>query len=334
MTDHTPDRIRRHTLTALALGLGTALTGLPGVSLAQDAAYPSRPITFIVPWPAGSVSDTTMRALCQAASQDLGQPIVVENRPGMSGMLGVKALTNAKPDGYTIGQVPLSLTRFAQLGMVDIDPQKDLDYIARAAGLAFGIAVRADAPWKTLDEFIAAAKANPGKLTYASPGVGNQTHIAMELLSRKAGFELLHIPFKGGSEATQALLGGHVDAVADSSTWASFVLSGRLRLLATWGDQRLARFPDVPTLKELGYDVVMTAPGGVAAPSGLPPAVHERLRKAFRVAVQSHIHKEATDKYDMRVMYQDADDYRAFIAQTSQEEAQIIETLNLRELLK
>nr|WP_277401583.1 tripartite tricarboxylate transporter substrate binding protein [Achromobacter xylosoxidans] len=275
-----------------------------------------------------------MRALCQAASAELGQPIVVENRPGVSGMLGLKAMVSSAPDGYTIGQVPLSVTRFSQLGTIQIDLAKDLDYIARAAGLAFGIAVRVDSPWKTLDDMVQAALARPDHYSYASPGMGNQTHIGMEILSRQVGMKMMHVPFKGGSEATQALLGGHVDAVADSSTWAPFVLDGRLRLLATWGEQRLARFPDVPTLKEQGYALAMSAPGGVAAPAGLPPAVREKLREAFRAAVLSPQHKAATDKYDMTVMYEDAGDYKAFVAKTYAEETRIIEDLKLREILK
>jgi len=275
-----------------------------------------------------------MRALCQAASAELGQTVVVENRAGVSGMLGLKAMASAAPDGYTIGQVPLSVTRFAQLGTIALDPLKDLDYIARAAGLAFGIAVRADSPWQTLDDLVQAVRARPGHYSYASPGMGNQTHIGMEIFSRQAGIKMLHVPFKGGNEATQALLGGHVDAVADSSTWASFVLAGRLRLLATWGEQRLARFAQVPTLREQGYALVMSAPGGVAAPAGLPPAVHQKLRTAFRAAVLSPQHKSATDRYDMTVMYQDADDYKAFVAQTYAQETRIIEELKLREILK
>lgn len=332
MTSRTPDATRRALLQAAACAPLFGLAALP-VRAAQP--YPNRPITFIVPWPAGSVSDVTMRALCQAASQAMnGATIIVENRAGVSGMLGLNTMASAAPDGYTIGQVPLSAARFAQLGTLQIDPRKDLDFIARAAGLAFGIAVQAESPWKTLDDLVQAAKAEPERLSYASPGVGNQTHIGMEVLSRKAGIRMMHVPYKGGSEATQALLGGHVDAVADSATWAPFVQSGRLRLLATWGEQRLARFPDVPTLQELGYDLVMSAPGGVAGPAGMPPEVLATLRQAFRTAVLSSTHKEATDKYDMTVMYQDAEAYQAFMRETYDQETQIIADLDLRNLLK
>lgn len=326
MTSHFSARRR-----ALVASVGM----LPFAAFSQpDANYPNRPIIFVCPWPAGSISDTTMRVLAQQASAHLGQPIVVENRAGASGMLGVKAMTQAKPDGYTIGQIPQSITRFSQVGNVKIDALNDVTYIARAAGLAFGLVVRADSPHKDLAALLAYAKANPGKLTYGSPGIGNQTHIGMEALLQKLGIEMTHVPFKGGNEATQALLGGHVDLVADSSTWAPFVLGGRLRLLATWGEKRLKRFPNTPTLKELGYDVTMTAPGGIGAPANLPAPIATKLREAFRKAVLSGEFQSVLDKYDMAVMYQDAPDYRRSIEQSYREETVLIEKLNLREILK
>ena len=301
---------------------------------ARAQAYPSRPITFIVPWPAGSTSDNVMRVLVQVASRPLGQSIVVENRPGASGMLGVGALGNARPDGYTIGQIPLSATRFAQLGTLKLDPRKDLTPIARVAGLTFGIVVRPDGPFKTMQELLAHAKAHPGKLTYGSPGIGNQTHIGMEIVEAATGVKFTHVPYKGGNEATQGLLGGQVDMVADSSGWAPLVQQGRLRLLTVWGEQRLKRFPDVPTMKELGYDVQIAAPGGVAAPAGVSADVSARLAEAFQVATLSPEFQAALDKFDMPVMYQGPADYRKFLEQSYAEETRLIDKLNLRELLK
>src|SRR5262245_29218503 len=251
------------------------------------AGYPERPITFICPWPAGGTADVTMRALCTVVQKQLGQPIIVDNRAGASGMLGLKALSMAKPDGYTIGQIPISVTRFSQLGTVQLDPFKDLTYIARTSGQTFGLAVRADSPWKTLKDFVAAAKAAPGKLTYASAGVGGATHVGMEEFALVAGIQLNHIPYKGGAPALQDLLGGQVDALADSSSWAPHVKSGKLRLLATWGEKRTQDFPDVPTLREAGFDVVVDAPNGIGAPKGLDPAIERKLREAFKLAAAS-----------------------------------------------
>jgi len=320
---------RRHFLLGGSGAL--ALAALPG--FARAAGYPERPITFICPWPAGGTADVTMRALCVAAAKPLGQTIVVENKTGASGMLGLKAMAAAKPDGYTVGQIPISVTRFSQLGTVQLDPLKDLTYIARVSGQTFGIAVPSSSPWKTVKDLVADAKAKPGKLTYASAGIGGATHVGMEEFLMVAGAQMNHIPFKGGSEALQALLGGHVDALIDSSSWAPHVQSGKLRLLATLGAKRTNDFKDVPTLKEAGYDVVVDAPNGIGAPKGLDPAVAARLREAFKVAAASPEFTAACDKIDAPLMYLDGPDYEKYVAQTVQKEKVLIERLKLKDLM-
>jgi tripartite-type tricarboxylate transporter receptor subunit TctC len=297
------------------------------------AAYPEKPITFICPWPAGGTADMTMRALCSAAAKHLGQPVVVENKAGASGMLGLKVMANARPDGYTIGQIPISIARFSQLGTVQLDPLKDLTFIARTSGQTFGIAVRADSPFKTLKDFVAAAKAAPGKITYGSAGVGGATHVGMEEFALAAGIQLNHIPYKGGAPALQDTLGGQIDALADSSSWAPHVKAGKMRLLATWGEKRTQEFPDVPTLKDLGYDVVVDAPNGVGAPKGLEPAVEQKLREAFKVAAASSEFAAACAKIDAPVMYLDGPDYAKYVGAVYRKETQLIERLKLKELL-
>ena len=312
-------------------GLG-AVASVAGAS-AFAATYPDRPITFVCPWPAGGSADVTMRALCTAAARHLGQPIVVENKVGASGMVGLKAMASAKADGYTIGQIPISITRFSQLGSVQLDPFKDLTYLARTSGQTFGIAVRADARWKTLKDFVAEAKSKPGELTYGSAGVGGATHVGMEEFAMSAGVKFNHIPYKGGAPALQDLLGGMVDALADSSSWAPHVKAGKLRLLATWGEKRTTDFPDVPTLRDQGFDVVVDAPNGVGAPKGLDPAVEKRLREAFRAAVNSPEFASACDKIDAPIMYLDGPDYEKYAGTIYRKETRLIETLKLRELL-
>jgi tripartite-type tricarboxylate transporter receptor subunit TctC len=274
-----------------------------------------------------------MRALCVAAAKNLGQTIVVENKAGASGMLGLKTMASSKPDGYTIGQIPISVARFSQLGTVQIDPLKDLTFIARTSGQTFGIAVRADAPWKTLKDFVAAAKASPGKLTYGSAGIGGATHVGMEEFALAAGVQFNHIPYKGGAPALQDLMGGQIDALADSSSWAPHVKAGKLRLLATWGEKRTVDFPDVPTLKEAGFDVVVDAPNGVGAPKGLDPAIERRLREAFKVAAASPEFVSACDKIDAPLMYLDGPDYEKYVAATYRKETVLIERLKLKELM-
>ncbi len=312
--------------------LGAALLPL-AATRAGAAGYPERPVTFICPWPAGGTADVTMRALCTAAGRELGQSVVVDNKAGASGMIGLKALASAKPDGYTIGQIPISVTRFSQLGMVQVDPLKDLSYIARVSGQTFGIAVRAEAPWKTLNDLVADAKANPDKITYATAGLGGATHVGMEELAIAAGVKFNAIPFKGGSEALQALMGGHVDVLADSSSWAPHVKSGKLRLLATWGEQRTAEFKDAPTLKEAGYNVVVDAPNGIGAPKGLPADIAARLRAAFKAAAASPEFATACARIDAPLMYLDAPDYEKYVSASVAKEKVLIERLKLKELM-
>lgn len=324
---HTPDNGRRRFMRG-ALG-AVALAVTAGPLRAQD--WPERPISFICPWTAGGTGDQAMRALCVVAARVLGQPIVVDNRAGASGMIGVKALASAKPDGYTIGQIPVSVTRFAQLGLLQADPRRDFTYIARTSGQTFGIAVLAQAPFKTLRDFAGHAKAHPGKLTYAHAGVGSATHVGMQEFALLAGIELHHVPYKGGAEALQSVLSGHVDALADSSSWAPHVQAGTLRLLATWGEQRAQRFQDAPTLKESGYDMVVDAPNGVGAPRGLPPAVTARLRAAFRQAVASTEFKAVIDRLDAPLMYLDGPDYEKYIHAAYQQESARIGKLRLCE---
>ncbi|KRC29462.1 tripartite tricarboxylate transporter substrate binding protein [Acidovorax sp. Root217] len=326
----TPRQDRRQLILG-ALG-ATALAATHGKLFAQ--AYPERPITFICPWPAGGTADQSMRTLCTVAGRILGQAIAVENRAGASGMIGSKALAAAKADGYTIGQIPISVTRFAQLGTLQADPRKDFTYLARTSGQTFGIAVPADSRFKTLKDFVDHAKANPGKVTYAHAGVGGATHVGMEEFAAAAGIALNHVPYKGGAEALQGVLGGHVDALADSSSWAPHVEAGKLRLLATWGEQRTARFKDTPTLRESGYNVVVDAPNGIGAPKGLEPAVAAKLRDAFRQAVASPEFKAVADKLDAPLLYLDGPDYEKYVNAVYLKETVLIDRLKLRELMR
>lgn len=315
-------------------GLGAAaLVAAPARALAASA-FPDRPINFICPWPAGGTADRSMRVICQIAARELGQPIVLENRAGASGMIGTKALASARPDGYTVGQVPISVTRFSQLGTVQIDPLKDLTYLTRTSGQTFGIAVLANSPFKSLGDMVARAKANPGALTYAHAGVGGATHVGMEQFAQAAGIKFNAIAYKGGSAALTDVLGGQVDMLADSSSWAPHIESGKMRLLATWGESRTPRFKDTPTLRELGYDVVVEAPNGIGAPKGLPPAVEQRLREAFRVAVNSEDFRKVAESIDAPVMYQDGPDYRKYVQAVYKQETELIRKLDLKALME
>jgi tripartite-type tricarboxylate transporter receptor subunit TctC len=219
-----------------------ATTSLLAPALTQAAeTFPSRPLNFICPWPPGGTADQSMRALCAVAARVLKQAVTVENKAGAAGMVGAKALASARPDGYTIGQIPISVTRFHQLGMLQADPLKDFTYIARTSGQTFGIVILPQSPYKSLKEMVGFAKANPGKVSYAHSGVGGATHVGMEEFALAAGIKLNAIAYKGGAPALQDTLGGQVDMLVDSSSWATLVDAGKLRLLATWGEKRMDR---------------------------------------------------------------------------------------------
>jgi tripartite-type tricarboxylate transporter receptor subunit TctC len=336
MTQGLPIDLKRRNLligTAAGVAAGAAGVLLPG-SRALASAYPERPITFICPWPVGGTADQSMRALCQVAGGILKQSIVVENRAGASGMIGTKALARATPDGYTIGQIPISVTRFAQLGMLQLDPRTELTYLARTSGQTFGIAVPTGSPYRTLQDVVAAAKANPGKITYAHAGIGGATHVGMEQFALAAGVQFNAIAYKGGAAALQDVLAGQVELLADSSSWAPHVEAGKLRLLATWGEQRASRFKDTPTLKELGYNVVVEAPNGIGAPKGLPPAIEKTLRDAFRAAVASNEFRQVAARLDAPLMYLDGPDYKKYVASVYAQETELIKRLKLKELLQ
>jgi tripartite-type tricarboxylate transporter receptor subunit TctC len=321
---------RRKFLEGVAYSGGVLLA--PSLAIAADA-YPSKPITFICPWPAGGTADQSMRAMCLVASQILKQPIAVENKAGAAGMIGAKALASAKPDGYTIGQIPISVTRFSQLGVLQANPLKDFTYLARTSGQTFGIAVLAESRFKTVKEMVAYAKANPGKVSYAHAGVGGATHVGMEQFAIVAGLEFNAISYKGGAAALNDTLGGQVDMLVDSGSWASHVESGKMRLLATFGEKRSERFATTPTLKELGFNLVVEAPNGIGAPAGIPADAEKKLRDAFRAAVNSEEFKAVAARIDSPLMYLDGPDYKKYVMQVYREETDLIRRLNLSELM-
>lgn len=284
------------------------------VAVAQD--FPARPVTLIVPWPAGGSTDLAMRALATATEKYLGQPVIVENRPGAAGTLGATAMVTAKPDGYTVTQIPITVFRNPHITKVGYDPLTDLTYLIGISGYTFGVVVRADAPWKTWEELVTFAKANPGKLSYGTPGANTSLHVTMEDIAQRYGIQWTHIAFRGNADNMQALLGGHIDASADATGWAPHVEAGKMRLLVTWGAQRTRRWPDVPTLKELGYDVVSTSPYGIAGPKGMDPKVARVLHDAFRKGMEDPIHLQAMEKFDQDLIYMSGDDYAKFARDT------------------
>lgn len=318
--------MRRRQLVQLA---GAALVA-PTLGLqAQTDTFPAKPIKLVIAFPAGGPTDITMRALADNASKVLGQPVVVENKPGAGGTLPAQGLQTASADGYTLAQIPLGVFRLPYTTKISWDPVKDISYVLNVTGYAFGLVVPADSPLRTWTHFVAWAKANPGKLSYGSTGTLTSPHLTMELVAQKLGLELLHVPYKGSADLMQAVLGGHVMAASDSTGFAPQVEAGKLRVLNTWGAERLAKFPDAPTLKELGLDIVQNSPFGIGAPKGTPPAVVKRLHDAFKQAMEMDSYKTALGRYDMVPMYMGTAQYLKFAESTFATEKALVEKLGL-----
>lgn len=307
---------------------GAAALAAPAFT-AQAQAFPSKPIRLLVAFPAGGPTDITMRVLADQAGRVLGQPVVVENKPGAGGTLPAQALQSAAPDGYTVAQIPLGVFRLPYTTKINWDPVQDIRYVINVTGYAFGVVVPADSPLKTWTHFVAWAKANPGKLSYGSTGTLTSPHLTMELVAQQLGIELLHVPYKGSADLMQSILSGQVMAAADSTGFAPQVEAGKLRVLNTWGEQRLAKFPDAPTLRELGLDVVQNSPFGIGAPRGTPDAVVHRLHAAFKEAMDHESYRSALARYDMLPIYMSPAQYERFARETFAREKALIDKLGL-----
>ena len=317
-----PPTRRRFVQAALA---SSAAIALP--TLAQ--AFPARPIRLICPWPAGGSTDAVMRAIAESAGKALGGQMVIENKAGASGMLGPNELIGARPDGHTLSQLTIGVVRLPHMQKMQFDPLRDFTYIACLTGYTFGLVVRSDSPVKSIQDLVDYAKANPERFTYGSTGNGTTPHLAVEEFASRAGIKLQHIPFKGNADGMQALLGGHVMSHSDATGWGPHVEAGTCRLLATYGSKRTRRWPNVPTLQELGYETVSDSPFGIGAPRGLDPAVTRRLHDAFRKTLDDPAVLASFEKYDQSVIYMNTEDYTRFAREQFAKEKVIIERLGL-----
>jgi tripartite-type tricarboxylate transporter receptor subunit TctC len=308
-------------ILGLAAGLLFALA-------AQAQSFPAKPVTLIVPWPAGGSTDIYFRKLGEVAARHLGQPLVIENKPGGSGMNGPATMAKtARPDGYTISQLAISAYRMPHMQKVDWDPINDFTYIIGLAGYTFGVVVRADSPFKTFNDLLTYARANPGKLSYATPGTGTSLHLAMEEVGAKAGVQFLHVPFKGYADGAIALMGGHVMVQVDSTGWAKQVDSGAQRLLATLGDKR-TRW-GAPTVKELGVDTVSNSPYGLVGPKGMPREVVKVLHDAFKKSLDDPEYLKVLAQLDQPAWYMSSEDYAQWAGGMLKAERATIERVGL-----
>jgi tripartite-type tricarboxylate transporter receptor subunit TctC len=296
-------------LALLALAVASAAP-------AQDA-YPTRPITIIVPFPPGGVADIVARVTAPAMERSLGQPVVVANRPGAGGTVGAAALANSPADGYTLlmalasistnpeqdrlsgRQAAFQLTQLAPVARISIEPML--------------LAVRAESPYKSLQDVVEDAKKRPGRISYASSGLYGVYHVATEMFTHNAGIRLHHIPYKGGAPALLALLSGEVDiGLVTRSVGLKHLQAGTLRPLAAWGSKRWEQFPALATVKELGFEAEYNLWSGLFAAAGTPEPVMKKVREAVRVAVEDAQFRSAMEKLQASVAYLDAPEFRKF----------------------
>lgn len=303
-------KLCRHVCVLLALS--SAL-----LAEAQDAAYPSRTVTMVVPFPPGGVADTVARPVAEALSRILKQPVVVENKPGAGGGIGMALVAKANPDGYTILMALSSISIIPEadkiLGRAPMYQLSQLKPIARFTADPTVLVVRADSPWKTAQEFIADARKNPGAYAYSSSGNYGTMHVPMEMLKAKAEFSLLHVPYTGAGPAVLALLGNQVQAVSTGpASILQQIKAGKARALAHWGDGRLTSLPEVPSLKELGYPVEFSQWSGLFVPAGTPEAIVAKLRAAARQAAADANVQQVIQSAGSPILYLDAPEFQRF----------------------
>jgi tripartite-type tricarboxylate transporter receptor subunit TctC len=278
---------------------------------ASAQAYPTRPIHLLVGFGAGGPTDITFRKLADLASKHLGQPIIVENKPGAGATLAPAFMAkNSKPDGYTIAAATAGLLRYPHMQKVDWDPLRDFTWIAGLGGYSFVMTVRADSPYQKASDLLAWAKANPGQLSIGTAGSGTTMHLLSEALGSMAGVEIIHIGYKSSSEAAAALLGGHVVATVDAAgSVAPHVNAGKLRVLLTFDEEPAQWLPGVPTARMIGYDLAYPAPYGLVGPKGMPPDVIRKLNEAFKAAIDDPEYRKLLDILHQTPWYRGPADY-------------------------
>jgi tripartite-type tricarboxylate transporter receptor subunit TctC len=313
------------------MGMRKILAVVAGLLLAlaaQAQSFPSKPITLICPWPPGGSTDVHLRKFAEIAQKYLGQPMVVDNKPGGGGMIGPSQMARlAKPDGYTLSQLPITAFRLPHQRPVDWDALKDFSYIIGLTGYTFGVVVKSDSPLKTFQDLIEYARANPGKLAYGSTGAGTSPHLLMEEVAMKTGVQFLHVPFKGNADSTQALMGGHIMAQSDATGWGRHVDAGTFRLLVTFGEKRTKW--NAPTAKELGIDIVSYSPYGIVGPKGMEPQLVKTLHDAFKKTLDDPEHLKVLQQFDQVYWYKSSEEYAKWAAETLKAERATIERVGL-----
>lgn len=293
-------------------------------------AFPDRPITLVCGFAPGAAADAQLRALAKAMSRNLDQPVIVENRPGAAGALAASAIANGPTDGHMLVQVTNSVIRQPFMTPTPYDPVHSFTYVIGVSAFDFGLVVNASSPWTTFQQFISFAKQNPAKVTYGSIGIGSVAHRVMEQIREKVGADWTHVSYRGSAPGQVDLQGGHISALSDTG-WAPLVDAGKLRLLAVYGKERLTRYPNVPTLTELGLDISEEAPWGLAAPRAVPPDRVKVLHDAARRALDDTEFKASLEAFASEVRYLSTEQYQAYMAARVPVERDVVERYKLRQ---
>lgn len=310
---------------ASLLTLAPALTST--MAQADEPAYPLRPITLIVPWPAGGSTDISLRFLAEEAGKRLGQNIIVENRPGAGGSMAMPLLQTARPDGYTLAQMPQPVFHIGHRQKALWDPIRDTTPIIQISGYTFGVVVPMTSPFQSMADILKWGRANPGQLTIGSNGMGTTPHTAMEELMKQQGIAYIHVPYKGTTEQMLAVSSGQLMVGVNSTGFAPYVETGKLRLLATFGERRSKRWSDTPNMKELGLGIVAMSPYGIVGPKGLSPQIVQILHAAFKAAMHEPIHRNEIAKYDQELTYLGPEDYGRFMREAFATEKRAVDRL-------
>ncbi len=318
---------RRYAMAAALLLSAAALAPAQA-----QAPFPSKPITMIVPFPPGGLADIVARPVAEAMSRDLGQPVVIENKAGAGGGIGMGLAAKSPADGYTVLLSLSSLTVLPEadivLGRQQMFALNSLRPIARFTADPTVLAVRADAPWKTVKDFVEDAKKRPGAINYGSSGNYGTMHVPMEILAQNAGIRMTHVPFTGAGPAVIALLGGQIDAVSSGpATVLQHVKAGKLRVLAHWGNGKLESLPDVHSLKEAGYNAEYAQWSGLFIPAATPEPIAQRLRAAARAAATDAKVKEIILNAGSPVLYQDTPDFEKYVQADAKRMAEVVKKI-------
>ncbi|MDH5541283.1 MAG: tripartite tricarboxylate transporter substrate binding protein [Rhizobacter sp.] len=312
---------------ALRLLAGACTLGA-GTTRAFES-FLTRPISLWVPWPAGGATDLTLRVLAEQAGKHLGQRVIVENRGGAAGTLVMPVLQQAAPDGYTIAQMPQTVFRAPHTQKVLWDPIRDTTPIIQISGVTFGLVVTPSSPFRSLEDLLKFAAARPGELSIATNGAGTTPHIVLDDVFGRRKLKYIHVPYKGTSEQMVAVAAGQVMAGVNSTGFAPFVESGALRLLVIFSAARNPRWPSVPTLKELGYDIVAMSPYGLAGPRGMSPGVVKTLHDGFKAALFEPANIAEMAKFEQQPLYLNSEDYGRAMREAFAAEKLIVERLGL-----